>query len=64
MKPENLLLGIHKFILSFLFLHYGRNRSTLRAFDFTVGKKLQQKTSQLNAPIPLFMINIMKMVSP
>ena len=40
--------------------HYGRKPSTLRALVFTVGKKLQLKTSQLNARISLYMMNIIK----
>ena len=58
-----ILFDVHRFISSLLSLHSGRKPSTLRAFIFTVVKKLQLKTSQSNAPIPLYM-NIIKMVSP
>ena len=58
MKPYNLLLDIHKSIPSVLSLHFERKPSILRAFVFPVRKKLQLKTSQLNAPIPLYMMSI------
>ena len=64
MKPKNFLFYIRKFILSLLYIHCERKPSTLRAYVFTVEKKLQQKISQLNALILLYMINILKMVSP
>ena len=43
-------------------LHYERKPSTWRAFVFTAGKKLQQKTFQLNVPIPLYRMNIRKLI--
>ena len=58
------MFDIHKFILSLLSLLYGSKLSILGVFVFTGGKKLQLKTSQMNAPIPLYTMNIMKIVSP
>ena len=43
----------HKFITLLVSFHYGRKLSTLRAFVFTVGKKLHLNPFQLNEPIPL-----------
>ena len=59
-----LLFDIHRFIPSILSLHNGRKLSRLKAFVLTVGKKLQLKTSRLNAPILLYMMNTMKVVLP
>ena len=41
-----------------------KQTNVLIAFGFAVEMKLQRNTSQLNAPFPLYMMNIMKIVSP
>ena len=60
MKPLNLLFDIHKFIPSLLSLHNGRKPSRLKAFVFTVEKKLQLKTSQMNAHAWTSLVDMVK----
>ena len=64
MEPKSLLFDICEFIPLLLYLHYGRKPIKLGPFVFSVGKKFQLKSSSLNASTPLYMMNIMKMVSP